>query len=97
MTVNAFLYVSLGLLAVLIQASATDDAEKYIEPATLFYIKWGLASLNGGILGLKMYRSNPNGLPNGHGKPPVVPLPEPSKPKETNEKQNPSPAVAGGG
>ena len=55
--VDGSLYVIIAVLASAIAFISSDDAAKYIEAGTLFWIKGIVTSLNAAAVALKMYRS----------------------------------------
>jgi len=50
-------YVAVQLLTVLSTQFGTDEAAKYIEPETLFWIKIFIGEAAAGFLAIKMFRS----------------------------------------
>ncbi len=51
------LYVMVQMLTVLSTQFGTDESAKFIEPATLFWIKIVIGELAAGALALKLFRS----------------------------------------
>lgn len=77
MIVDAVTYVGIAVLTAFGAFLGTDDAAKYISPETLFWTKGIAHSVNGGLIALKMFRSEvfskwkqekQNGNGNGHAK-----------------------------
>lgn len=78
MIIDAITYVGIALLTAFTAFLGSDDAAKYIDAQTLFWMKGATNWLNGGLIALKMFRSetysnwklskNGNGKENGHAK-----------------------------
>jgi hypothetical protein len=56
-TIDGWLYVLIALCTASSACLATDEAAKYIVPATLWYARSIAGILGAGFLALKMYRS----------------------------------------
>lgn len=57
MKIDAVLYLLVAVFAAITAGLGTDDAAKYIAPATLWYARNVASVLGAGVLALKMYRS----------------------------------------
>lgn len=57
MKTDGILYVLVAFFGAILSALGSDDAAKYIAPATLWYVKNACAALAAGVLALKMFRS----------------------------------------
>jgi hypothetical protein len=56
-TVDGWIYVLIALFGAIGASLGSDDAAKFITPATLFWMKMFATSGGAGCLALKMYRS----------------------------------------
>lgn len=78
---DGLIYVLIALFGATGAALGTDDAAKYIEPATLWYAKSICNAIAASLLALKMYRSTTysdardalNGVTKVQTSPPIVP------------------------
>lgn len=57
MILDAIVYVSIAVLTALNTQIGTDEAAKYIDPVTLFWVKIVAGCSTAGFLALKMFRS----------------------------------------
>ena len=55
--IDGALYVGIGFLTAIQGGFSTDDAAKYIAPATLWWVRTLVMGLLAGIAALKMFRS----------------------------------------
>jgi hypothetical protein len=80
-TFDGLIYVLIALFGATGAALGTDDAAKYIEPATLWYAKSICNAIAASLLALKMFRSTTysdardaiNGVSKVQTSPPIVP------------------------
>ncbi len=55
--IDGALYVGIGFLTAIQGGFSTDDAAKYIAPATLWWVRTSVMGLLAGVAALKMFRS----------------------------------------
>jgi len=55
--IDGFLYVMMGVTGFAVMYLGTDDAAKYMVPATQFWLLFVIGIIDSALLGLKMFRS----------------------------------------
>ena len=55
--IDAWLYIGIGVCTALTNSFTNEAAQKFVEPAILFWFTTYLTALNAGLLAAKMWRS----------------------------------------